>query len=247
MKRNRVLTGGLLLVLLAAFILTRVRVVAAAGPAVVAESDFAEYDDEIAVNDPFESFNRVIFTFNDRMHVWVLEPAARGYSRITPEMFRVGLKNFFGNLLEPARFFNCLLQGRLAAARDVMLRFLLNSTAGVGGLMDPSGYDGRKTHDFFFASTLKCYGVASGPYLVLPFFGPSDVRGVGGLIGDTFSSPMFWLFRKEPLAAIGERSLEAVNHTSFHLGEYQEMLSGTLDPYIAVRNAYRQHELNCRR
>jgi phospholipid-binding lipoprotein MlaA len=217
--------------------------VAAAETAQQQDSDFAEYDDVATFSDPFESFNRVIFTFNDRMHVWVLEPTARGYSKVTPSMFRTGIKNFFGNLMEPARFLNCLLQGRLAAARDVFFRFLLNSTAGVGGLMDPAGFDGLKTHDFLFASTLKTYGLSSGPYLVLPFLGPSDVRGVGGLVGDTLSSPMFWALRREPLAAVGERSLEAVNRTSFHLGEYQEMLSGTLDPYVAVRNAYLQYQL----
>ncbi|NPA25833.1 MAG: VacJ family lipoprotein [Deltaproteobacteria bacterium] len=215
----------------------------AADSAVADEDDFAEYDNKIIpVNDPLESFNRVIFTFNDRLHIWVLEPTAKVYSKAVPSLFRTGIRNFFSNLMEPARFLNCLLQGRFSEAHDVFLRFLLNSTAGVLGIMDPATYDGMKTHDRRFASTLSNYGAGRGPYLVLPFFGPSDIRGFFGLVGDTLTNPVFWTLRDEPLAAVAVQGGKAVNRTSFHLGEYQRLLSGTLDPYIAIRNVYRQSE-----
>ncbi len=211
--------------------------------AMQADDDFGEYDEEyIEIYDPLEGFNRAVFTFNDRLHRWVLEPTARTYSKVTPSMFRTGVANFFNNLMEPARMLNCLLQGRFADGRDVLMRFLLNTTVGAGGIMDPAGYDKMPDHDVRFASTLHHYGSGAGPYLVLPFYGPSDIRGVFGLVGDTLATPLFWVLRDNPGAAIGVQGGNAVNKTSFHLGEYEKMLSGTLDPYIAVRNAYQQHQ-----
>ncbi len=211
--------------------------------ALQADDDFAEFDAEyVEVSDPLEGFNRVMFTFNDRLRRWVLEPTARVYRKVTPSMWRTGVANFFSNLMEPARILNCLFQGRFADAGDVSLRFLLNTTVGVVGIMDPASYDGMKTHDVRFASTLKNYGSGSGPYLVVPFFGPSDVRGVFGLVGDTLASPPFWVLRNNTGAAIAVEGGKAVNKTSFILGEYEELLSGTLDPYVAVRDAYHQHQ-----
>ncbi len=207
------------------------------------QDEFSEYDEEVGyLNDPLEVVNRAIFTFNDRLHIWVIEPTARGYRKVTPSMFRTGLLNFFNNLLEPTRIINCLLQGRFKAAEETFLRFALNTTAGVGGLMDPATFDGMKSHERQFASTLSDYGIASGPYLVLPFFGPNDFRGTLGLVGDTLTSPLFFVLNNDPLAAVAVQSSNAINRTSFKLGEYEKMLSSAIDPYIAVRDAYEQHQ-----
>lgn len=203
--------------------------------------EFSEYDEVLVPNDPFEFFNRSIFTFNDALRRWVLEPTARGYRKVTPNMFRTGLLNFFNNLLEPTRIINCLLQGRFNSARDNFLRFALNTTAGVGGLMDPATFDGIKSHERQFASTLAEYGVNSGPYLILPLFGPTDVRGTFGLVADTLTSPLFYAVQGDPLAALAVKGSNAINRTSFKLGEYEKMLGSALDPYVAVRNAYIQH------
>ncbi|HDS17248.1 MAG TPA: VacJ family lipoprotein [Proteobacteria bacterium] len=204
--------------------------------------EFAEYDGEaVSVKDPLEVLNRVFFVFNDRLQLWVLEPVARGYKIVTPSLFRTGLLNFFSNLLEPTRVINCLLQGRFKAAEESFLRFMLNSTVGVGGLMDPASYDGLKSHEYQFASTLATYGMGSGPYLVLPFWGPHDFRGILGLGGDTLASPLFYALYQNPVSAVAVQGSNAINRTSFRLGEYEKMLSGALDPYLAVRDAFQQH------
>ena len=157
-------------------------------------------------------------------------------------MFRTGLLNFFNNLLEPTRIVNSLLQGRFKVAEEIFLRFILNSTVGVCGLMDPAAFDGMKSHELQFASTLAHYGTGSGPYLVLPFFGPNDLRGTFGLVGDTLTSPLFFALNHDPMTAVAVQASNAINRTSFKLGEYEKMLSSALDPYIAVRNAYKQHQ-----
>ncbi len=207
------------------------------------DDEFAEYDEPIAViNDPLEGINRSLFKFNHNLHTWLVEPTAKAYRKVTPSMFRTGIVNIFDNILEPTRFLNSLLQGRFVEARETFLRFLLNSTVGVCGLMDPSTYDGRELHERRFASTLAYYGVGSGPYLVIPLFGSTNLRGVGGLVGDTVASPSWYIF-SDPLVVVAVKASKTINHTSFRLGEYEKMLSGALDPYIAVRNAFAQHQL----
>ena len=205
--------------------------------------EFAEFDDDIeVVNDPLEIINRPIFTFNHNLHIWLVEPTAKAYRKVTPRPFRTGIVNFFGNLLEPTRFLNSCLQGRFVEARDTLMRFLLNSTVGVAGLMDPATYDGMKVNEQRFSSTLAHYGVGSGPYLVIPFFGPSNPRGICGLVGDTFASPLFYLLGEKPLLVVIVKASKTINQTSFRLGEYEKMLSGALDPYAAVRDVFTQHQ-----
>ncbi len=209
----------------------------------VGEDEFSEYDEVVGgLSDPLEVVNRAIFTFNDHVRLWVLEPTARGYRKVTPSIFRTGVLNFFNNLLEPTRFINCLLQGRFSAAGEIFLRFALNTTAGVGGIMDPATFDGMKTHERRFASTFAHYGIASGPYLVIPFWGPSDLRGIFGLVGNTLTHPLFYILRDDPLVAVFAEASKSINQTSFKLGEYEKMFSATLDPYASVRDAYEQHQ-----
>jgi len=208
------------------------------------DDDFAEYDEPAAViSDPLEGINRAFFTFNHNLHLWFVEPTAKAYRKVTPSMFRTGIVNFFNNLLEPTRLINSLLQGRFVEAKETCLRFLLNSTVGVCGLMDPATYDGRRIHERRFSSTLAFYGVGNGPYLVIPFYGPSDLRGVGGFVGDTLASPVWYVLNGEPLVVVLVKASKTINQTSFRLGEYERMLSGALDPYIAIRNAFAQHQL----
>ncbi|MEA3347545.1 MAG: VacJ family lipoprotein [Pseudomonadota bacterium] len=238
-----------ILILLCSFLAASVgllpQVCQAAAAAEVDDScgdEFSEYDEVESFSDPLEGMNRVFFTFNDTLRRWFLEPTARGYRKVTPNMFRTGLLNFFNNLLEPTRVINCLLQGRFTAAGETFLRFALNSTAGVGGLMDPATFDGMKSHEYQFTSTLAHYGAGSGSYLILPLFGPSDIRGTFGLAGDTLASPLFYVTRGDLLAALAVKGSNAINRTSFKLGEYEKLISGSLDPYIAVRDAYVQHQ-----
>ena len=207
------------------------------------DDDFSEYDEPVAaVNDPLEGMNRSFFAFNHHLRLWLVEPTARTYRKVTPSMFRTGIVNFFDNILEPTRFLNSLLQGRFIEAQETFLRFLLNSTVGVCGLMDPATYDGWELHERRFASTLAYYGVGGGPYLVVPFFGPTNLRGVGGLAGDAVTSPAWYVLNGDPIVVVAVEASKTINHTSFRLGEYEKMLSGALDPYLAVRNAFAQHQ-----
>ena len=246
------MAGLVILILLCSFLAISVGLVpqacqAAATAAEIDDScgdEFSEYDDDVVMNDPLEGMNRAFFKFNDTLRRLILEPTASGYRKVTPNMFRTGLLNFFNNLLEPTRIINCLLQGRFKAAGDNFLRFALNSTAGVGGLMDPATFDDMPSHQLQFASTLAHYGAGSGPYLILPLFGPSDIRGTVGLAGDTLTSPLFYVTQGDLLAALAVKGSNAINRTSFKLGEYEKMVSGSLDPYIAVRDAYVQHQRN---
>jgi len=213
----------------------------AVSEAAEAGDEFSEYD-AVVVNDPFEGLNRSFFTFNHNIHTCLVEPTAKAYRKVTPSMLRTGIVNFFNNLLEPTRFLNSLLQGRFVEARETFMRFLLNSTAGVGGIMDPATYDGMTINERRFSSTLAYYGVGSGPYLVIPFYGPSNLRGVGGLVGDSVASPVWYVFNGSPLVVVLVKASKTVNQTSFKLGEYEKMISGTLDPYLAVRSAFIQHQ-----
>ena len=214
-----------------------------------AADEFAdEFDDEYAdadnvIADPLEAYNRVVFTFNDRLYFWLLKPVARGYGMVVPEPLRIGIRNFFHNLSAPIRLLNCLLQGKFSAFGGELSRFLLNSTAGVVGLMDPATYDGMKSYDEDFSQTLGFYGVGHGFYLVWPFFGPSSARGTVGLVADYFTEPLTWIFRDEMETGLAVTGGKTVNQVSLSLGVYEDMIKSVLDPYVAVRNAYYQNQL----
>ncbi len=207
-----------------------------------------EFSDEYAADDnmiadPLESYNRMMFTFNDRLYFWFLKPVSRGYGKVVPEPLRIGVRNFFTNLSTPISLLNCLLQGKFAAFGGELSRFLLNSTVGVAGLMDPASYDGMKQYDEDFSQTLGFYGVDSGFYLVWPFLGSSSVSGSVGLVADYFTEPLTWIFWGDLETSVAVTSVKTVNNTSMSIGTYEDLIKAVLDPYVAVRNAYYQNQL----
>src|SRR5689334_19303494 len=121
--------------------------------------------------DPYEDFNRQMFAFNDGLDKAVLEPVAKGYRAVTNEPVREGVSNFVSNLGEPVTFANEVLQGKLPQAAGTVGRFLLNTTIGVAGIFNPAQSFGIERTNEDFGQTLGVWGVASGPYLVLPFLG----------------------------------------------------------------------------
>ncbi|NVK73406.1 ABC transporter [Marinomonas sp. CT5] len=132
--------------------------------------------------DPWEGFNRSMFAFNDAVDGAILKPVAKGYKAVTPTPVQKGVSNFFSNLGEIGNIANNLLQGKWDGTASSTFRFLINSTAGWFGIFDVASELGLKEYDEDFGQTLGYWGVSSGPYLVLPFFGPSTVRDGSGLV-----------------------------------------------------------------
>ncbi|MEK7787875.1 MAG: VacJ family lipoprotein, partial [Chloroflexota bacterium] len=123
--------------------------------------------------DPLEGFNRAMYTFNDKFDRYLLKPVAKGYRAITPKPVSKSISNFFRNLHDPGIMLNNLLQGKPGQAASDLGRFLVNSTVGIAGLFDVATKWGLQKHNEDFGQTLAVWGVGDGPYLVLPFFGPS--------------------------------------------------------------------------
>ncbi len=130
--------------------------------------------------DPYESFNRTSYQFNKAIDDVALRPLAKGYDAVFPGPMKVGISNFFSNLEEVPTTVNSVLQGKFADALSDLGRFIINTTLGLAGFMDVATDLGLEKHDEDFGQTLGVWGVSSGPYLVLPFLGPSTMRDVVG-------------------------------------------------------------------
>jgi len=138
----------------------------------------------LEVYDPLESWNRRVYHFNYRFDEWVFLPVVDGYRYITPGFVRSGVSNFFSNLGDVSNLLNSLLQFKGERSLDTTGRLLLNTTIGIAGLWDPATMMGLPRQSEDFGQTLGFYGVPSGPYLVLPLFGPSNLRDTGGMLFD---------------------------------------------------------------
>ncbi|MGA6994458.1 MAG: VacJ family lipoprotein [Candidatus Deferrimicrobiaceae bacterium] len=190
--------------------------------------------------DPLEPVNRALFAFNDKAYFWVMKPVAQGYRAVVPEVMRLSVRNFFANLAMPVRFVNNLLQGKIRNSGVELLRFALNTTAGIGGLFDPAKDDFRllpRGEDL--GQTFGTYGFGHGLYIVLPLLGPSSLRDTVGRAGDSFLDPVHYVEDTEVI--IGAKALQTVNEVSLRIGEYEDLTKAALDPYVAVRDAYSQY------
>jgi phospholipid-binding lipoprotein MlaA len=186
--------------------------------------------------DPWEGFNRKIHSFNDTADRWVMKPVAKGYTKVTPDPVEKGVSNFFGNLLEVRNVVNDLLQGKWAQAGNDTGRFLVNSTLGVAGIFDVARHMNlEKSDGEDFGQTLAVWGVDSGPFLVLPFLGPSTLRDTGALPVDWNLNPIAEL--DDVPTRNGLRVLEYVD-TRAQLLDAEALLSG--DRYVFIREAYLQ-------
>ena len=210
------------------------------------EDEFSEdelFEDEGYQNvipDPLEPVNRLFFIFNDKLYFWVLRPVAKGYRAVIPTDVRKGVRNFFSNLAFPIRFVNCILQGKIVRASKELGLFVVNSTAGIAGILDYSDKFNYKKQEEDFGQTLGVVGIKPGFYIYWPFLGPSSLRDTFGSAGDFFLDP----FRYVTIGTteyIAVRSIDLINKTSFSIGDYEALVGAALDPYIAMRNAYHQH------
>ena len=202
------------------------------------------YEDQAArlhVADPLEPLNRAVFTFNDKVYVWVLDPVATGYSKILPTDIRECVSNFFYNLGEPVRSVNSLLQGRFRDSGLVLSRFFINSICGVFGLADAASHEFKIARIYAsLRETLSVWGIGDGFYLVVPLIGPSTLRDFGGTMVDGRAMSTYSPWNDDVLTMATVQAIDTINRISFHLGEYEKLKSMSFDPYIAFRNGYFQ-------
>jgi phospholipid-binding lipoprotein MlaA len=195
---------------------------------------------EDSIQDPLEPINRAVFYFNDKFYFWLLKPIATVVKTVVPEPARVGVRNFFYNLAFPIRFVSCILQGKIDGAANEFARFMVNSTFGLAGFLDVVPEDAKlKRYEEDLGQTLGAWGMGPGIYLNWPILGPSSLRDSFGMAGDAFLSPVNYL--SETKYILGTRSFEGVNAASLRIGDYEAMIRASLDPYIALRNAYYQN------
>ena len=188
--------------------------------------------------DPWERFNRAMFSFNDALDRWVLEPVAKGYDKVMPDPLEECVGNFFHNLRVPINGVNDLLQGKPVDGASDVGRFAVNTTIGLAGFLDPATYFGLVRHDEDFGQTLGVWGLDTGPYLVIPLFGASTVRDAGGLAVDAALTPT-WYF-VDAVYTVGSRAVETVNTRARYLEEVKRAREASFDFYSFVRNAYLQ-------
>lgn len=197
--------------------------------------------EETANPDPFESFNRSIYKFNVEFDNAIGKPVARVYVKYMPAPVRTSVTNFFNNLWEPSSIINAILQGKAQKAVDSSGRFVINSTLGVLGLFDVATAIGIPVHQEDLGQTLAVWGVGDGPYLMLPFLGPTNVRDTTGLVTEFYTTDMLpVLFRgSEGWALWG---LRLIDSRASVLG-LEEVLEFQVDPYLFLRESYIQSRL----
>lgn len=185
--------------------------------------------------DPLEGFNRTVFTFNEGLNTVAIKPITTLYKFVTPDFLEKGISNFFSNLFYPKVIVNQLLQGKPMLALQDTTRFVVNSTIGIGGLLDVASDGGLEAHSEDFGQTLAVWGFEESPYLVLPIFGPSTVRDGIGKLPDMYMNPMFHVEDKGTRRALLAGSIVDAR-SNFMKAE--ELITG--DKYLFLRDAYLQ-------
>ncbi|MDY0052208.1 MAG: VacJ family lipoprotein [Aliarcobacter sp.] len=220
-----------------------------------AEDEFTEdFDSEfnkkqVEVFDPLSGYNRLMTTFNDKIYMNVLDPTARAYAYILPQTIRIGVDNFFDNLMFPVRFVNNILQLKFQNSIEELGRFTVNTIWGLAGFMDVAKSElAWKAHKEDFGQTLGFYGVGDGMYIVLPLLGPSNIRDIVGISADSYvsalsttgSSDLNYKIPNRQIEQIGIKAYDVVNSISLRLGQYESMKKDALDLYPFLRDIYTQ-------
>ena len=210
-------------------------------PAIAAEED----------EGALESYNRAMFTFNSTADYYVIKPVAKGYRAVTNEFVRERVHDFYENLKEPASMINHTLQGNFADSGTSLGRFLINTTLGLLGTFDVASGWGMTKNKTGFDNTLASWCVPDGPFVVLPFLGPSTPRATTGWVADTAADPLYWAnyythFGPDwqrytfyyGLTALGFVSLREQN-----IELLDNLTANSVDPYATIKAAYIQNRL----
>jgi phospholipid-binding lipoprotein MlaA len=187
--------------------------------------------------DPLERYNRAVFGFNQVLDRAVGRPITVGYMKITPQSVRLGVSNFLANLSYPVVVVNDLLQAKVVNFGRDTARFVVNTTAGIGGLFDPATKLGLEANNEDLGQTFGRWGVPPGAYLMLPILGPATVRDGLGEVGDYFAEPLTYV--SDSNVQWGLAALDLVD-TRYGLLEMDDVLNRAFDPYAFVRSAYLQ-------
>ena len=200
----------------------------------------SNYEDEIF--DPLEPINRAIFGFNNVADKILLEPAAKGYRKL-PSPIQSGISNFLSNLKTPLIVVNQILQGQFQNATNSTGRFLINSTAGVFGLVDVADKVGLEQTQEDFGQTLAKWGVGDGLYIVLPIFGPSNLRDSAGMMLTYITDPVnaYAVHENEAWILPVRTTTNAIDQRSQIIDEVNALRNNSLDYYAAVRSSYYQN------
>jgi phospholipid-binding lipoprotein MlaA len=193
------------------------------------------------VHDPFEPVNRVIFGFNEILDFAVLRPVSRAYRTVVPQPLRLGIGNALYNFASPVIFANDLLQGEPERAKTTFVRFLVNSTAGFGGLVDAASAAGLPRHSEDFGRTLAVWGARPGAYIVLPVLGPSTVRDTVGIVVDSALHPATWLMWDLSFVEASSPVMAyVVSSHETYLDELDALRRTSPDFYATMRDIYTQ-------
>ncbi len=193
--------------------------------------------------DPWEGFNRKVFGFNEQVDAAVLRPVAQGYVKVVPQPIRTGIRNALGNVGDAWSAVNHLLQGKAQSGAAMGVRVLINTTIGLGGVLDPATGMDLQRHSEDFGQTLARWGVGAGPYIVLPLMGPSTLRdGVAALGVDRIASPS--ALGGSDAAVYSLLALDLVNTRAELLDVTRLLNDVALDKYLFVRDAYLARRLN---
>jgi len=193
-------------------------------------------------NDPLEPMNRAIFDFNNALDTVFLRPAAQAYRAVVPPFGRDRVSDFLENLNAPLIFANDVLQGNITLAGKTLERFALNSSFGVFGIMDVATPMGVTPHHSDFGQTLGVWGIESGPYLVLPLFGPSGVRDAVGTGAEYFADPVSFYLADHHLKWLNwtRAGVAALSQREAYLDFLDDLRRTSLDYYATLRSLYRQ-------
>jgi phospholipid-binding lipoprotein MlaA len=208
----------------------------------LAHSQRASADSVTAMPDHLEGYNRFMFKVNDVIDQATLEPLARGYRAVTPVIVREGVSNVLKNLKSPNNIANQLLQGDLKGAGNDVVRFVVNSTVGLGGIFDVAGANGYKYQQEDFGQTLASWGVGNGSYFVIPILGPSSLRDGAGMAVDAFTDPFYLYFHNidEDWVNYTRLGVTLLSAREDLLDAVSDLRAHSFDYYASARSAYAQ-------
>lgn len=196
---------------------------------------FAEEEDV----DPYEGFNRAMFSFNDQVDIYIAKPLAQAYDFILPDFVNEGITNFFNNLDDVETLANSILQAKFHNAMVSLNRIIWNTTFGLAGFIDVATYMDLRADEEDFGQTLAVWGYESSSYIVWPFFGPSTIRDSFGRVGDSYTDPVRYVEGLSTLDRLAIQGLKALDLRA-DLLSVESLITGS-DRYTFIRNAFLQN------